>query len=133
MLVLPVDGPSVLVCSAPEWEDSLPVDDIRSGDDFGALAREALQAVKGGGLVGFDTAPASIADILSDAKLAADDELLEHLRRSKSPAEIAVIRDACRIGSRAVDRFIAAAVPDATEGDAVSAALGEVLAKGAWP
>jgi Xaa-Pro aminopeptidase len=133
LLVLPVDGPSVLICSAPEWEDALPVEEVRVSGDFGGLAREALRTVAGGGLVGADTAPTTLAGVLADAAMEADDELLEPLRRAKSAAELELIREACRIGSRAVDRFAAAAQPGASEGEAVAAALGDALADGAWP
>ncbi len=50
------------------------------------------------------------------------DGLVEALRRIKSPAEQAVMREAAGINSKAITAFPAAAVPGATGADAVAAA-----------
>jgi Xaa-Pro aminopeptidase len=134
MLVLPVDGPSVLVCSAPETEDGVPVDAVRSGGDFSALCRDALAPVRQGGLlVGMDALPASLARELPLDAMTADDGLLEALRRRKSPAERAILRYAVQAASQGVEDLMGAASDGATEAEAVAAGLAPALRAGAWP
>jgi Xaa-Pro aminopeptidase len=134
VLVLPVEGPSVLVCSAPETEDALPVDEVRSGSEFVALCREALGPVcRGGRLVGLDALPASLARQLPLDAMTSDDDLLEPLRRRKSAAERAILRHGAHIGSRGIDALMAAVIDGAAEADAVAAGLEPSLRAGAWP
>jgi Xaa-Pro aminopeptidase len=134
VLVLPVAGPSVLLCSAPEMEEGLPVDDMRSGGDFAALCRDALDPVRRGGrLVGLDALPASLARQLPLEQMLPDDDLLEPLRRRKSVSERAILRHAAHIASVGIDSLTAAATEGATEAEAVAAGLEPALRAGAWP
>jgi Xaa-Pro dipeptidase len=134
VLVLPVEGPSVLVCSAPEVDDVVAVDDVRSGGDFAAICRDALAPVLEGGLmVGLDALPASLARELPVGSMIADDELLERLRRRKSASEQAILRHAVGIASTGITQLIAAATEGATEAEAVAAGLQPALEAGAWP
>lgn len=133
ILVLPVEGPSVLVCSAPEYEDDLPVDEVRSGGDFLALVRDALDTFRDGVLVGLDALPASLAGALSFDRLTAEDEFLEPLRRYKSNTEQAILRHAGAVASAGIDRLIETAAEGVTEAEAVAAGLETALRAGAWP
>jgi Xaa-Pro dipeptidase len=134
MFVLPVDGPTVLVCSAPELEDRLPVDDVRAGGEFAAECRNALAPVLAGGLlVGLDALPASLARELPIDRMTVDDHLLEPARRRKSATERALLRYATRIASVGLDGMIDAARPGVSEAEAVAAGLEPALRAGAWP
>jgi Xaa-Pro aminopeptidase len=134
VLVLPVDGPSILVCSAPEMDENLPVDDVQSGGDFAAICRDALGPVRRGGwLVGLDALPASLARQLPLEAMRLGDDLLEPFRRRKSAAERAILRHASKIASMGIDALTAAATEGATEGEAVAAGLEPALRAGAWP
>jgi Xaa-Pro dipeptidase len=124
LFVLPVDGEPVLLCSAPEIDPELAVVDVRVAEDFPAEAAALLRELGGGGFSGFDVAPVAFALPLDGFQPA--EPIIEALRRSKSPAEQSLLRYACGIGTQAVDALTAAAVPGATEGEAVAAA-GEVI------
>lgn len=134
LLVLPVDGEPVLLCSAPELSPDVDVADVRvARGDFGAQCASLLDQLGGGGVVGLDAVPNSIAAGLALDRFERADDVLERLRRCKSPAEQSILRRACSIGTAAVDALIAAAGPGATEGEAVAEAAAIVCAAGAFP
>lgn len=134
VLVLPVDGPSVLICSAPEVESGVPVDDVCSGGDFVGLCRDALAPVtQGGVLVGLDTLPMSLARGLPLEGMMPNDEFLEQQRRCKSDAEQKILRHVSRVASRGIDSLLAAVKDGGTEAEAVAAGLEPALLAGAWP
>ncbi len=134
LLVLPVEGDAVLLCSAPEVDPDVAVDDVRiARSDFGREAAQLLEPIAGGGFVGFDVAPASMAASLPLDRFEDAQDVTERLRRRKSPAELAVLREACGIGVRAVERLIDTAQPGTREADAVAAAGEEVFRGGALP
>jgi Xaa-Pro aminopeptidase len=131
LLVLPVEGEPVLLCSAPDVDRELAVDDVRVTSDFIADASPLLDWVAGGGLVGGDVVPYSLARELPLDSLAPADDLLDHLRRRKSPAEHRMLAHACEIGSRAVSSVMDTSLPGATEGEAFAAAAAVAYADGA--
>jgi ectoine hydrolase len=139
VLVLPVEGPSILVMDVPWWRSDLVVaDEVRTGNDVVAKAAEAvLSAGLGGrrvGLVGAShmTAAAYLGfrDELPDLELVRADELVEELRIHKSPAEVAAMRAAIDLGCDAVAAAMAAAVPGGTEADCVAEAARVVATAG---
>lgn len=134
MLALPVVGEPVLVCSAPEISPELDIADVRvAAGDFAAQCTALMKPMAGGGLVGLDALPAPVGASLPIGDFEPADDVLEGLRRCKSPDEQAILREACRIGTAAVDTVIATAVPGATEGEAIAQAVAIVCAAGAAP
>jgi Xaa-Pro aminopeptidase len=134
VLVLPVDSEPVLICSAPEVSPDVDIADVRvAGGDFAAQCATLLEPLGGGGLVGLDAVPASLAAGLGLDRFERADNVLERLRRRKSPAEQAILREACSIGTAAVDAVIAKALPGATEGEAIAEAAAIACARGAIP
>src|SRR6185437_5483055 len=49
VLVLPVDGDAVLLCSAPDLDSAIAVDDVRVTSTLGADAAALMRALGGGG------------------------------------------------------------------------------------
>jgi Xaa-Pro aminopeptidase len=138
-LVMDADGRNVLCVAVPEVDEAnVFADRIAYSDRWvatvaGAIAELGL-AQGTLGLVGDDVLPTNQWKMLkqqaphvvwSDAE-----PLLNALRRIKSPAEQALIRESCRINREAVTAFFAAARPGATEADCVADALDVVARHG---
>jgi Xaa-Pro aminopeptidase len=131
VLILPVNGPSVLVVDIPWWRKDLVVaDDVRPGNDVGNLVADALKSTGLGtkrvGLVGASmmTAAAYLSLIgrSSQMDLVRNDDLVELLRIYKSPAEVEAMRAALVLGSASVRAAFDEIKPGATEADAAAAA-----------
>ena len=132
VLVVPVDGPSTLLCPTPRVGPDAGAERVRPAlADFAAEAAGLLESIRGGGLAGLDAVPAPMAKRLDLEHLARADEVVELLRRQKSPAELIVVRRACAIGTAAVEALMDAARPGAKEGEAVGVAASVVYGAGA--
>ena len=141
VLVLPVDGPTVLIVDGPWWRPDLVVaDDVRSAVDIGAEVGRALRdsglVESRIGLVGtsFMSAAAYLGlqqHLGRKTTLVVADMLVEELRRVKSPAELEVLRRGALIGSRAVDAMMAAVQEGNREADAVRGAADVIVGSGA--
>jgi Xaa-Pro aminopeptidase len=141
-LVMPVDEDGSLIVEIPDWrEDLVQVSDVRvSLDLWGgivqALRERGLDAGRIG-LIGRESllhvAVDRVREELPAANLSWADDLIEGMRRVKSQAEIALIRESTRVGCEMVEAFVSAAVPGATEADCVLAALNRGLPQGAFP
>ena len=141
-LVMPAGEDGTLVVEVPDWrEDLVAVDDVRVSLDLWAGLADALRArgLAAGhvGLIGRESllhvAVERIRDELPELRLSWADDLIEGMRRIKSPAEIALIRESTRVGCEMVEAFVEAAVPGATEADCVLAALNRGIPQGAFP
>lgn len=141
-LVMPADGDGTLVVEIPDWrQDLVAVDDVRVELDLWAGLAETLRDRGLGaghvGLIGRESllhiAIDRIRDELPDLRLSWADDLVEQLRRIKSPAEIRLVRESTRVGGEMVQAFVEAAVPGATEADCVLAALQCGIPQGAFP
>jgi Xaa-Pro aminopeptidase len=139
VLVLPVNGPSILVIDVPWWRRDLVVaDDVRTGNDVIDKAVDAMRAagLQNGriGLVGAShmTAAAYLgfAAALPDVELVRTDDLIERLRIYKSPAEVVAMRAAIALGDAAVKVAMEAAVVGATEADCAAEAAALVARGG---
>jgi Xaa-Pro aminopeptidase len=142
-VVLPVDGEATLVVDS-ERLPSAPTADatVVSADPIGAAARllaQGLAAPARGrptriGVLGADALTAGwAADLRSGCpgvELEAVDELGYALRRVKSPAEQALLREAGRIGGLATRAALEAAVPGATEADVASTCIAAIARAG---
>jgi Xaa-Pro aminopeptidase len=136
--IVPVEGPVRVVVDIPWWRPDLVVADeitttIHVIKGTAAALREAGLAKGRVGLVGASYMTAAsylglVAD-LPDIELVREDHLVEQLRVDKSPAELKLIREACKLGNRTVDALMEAAVEGATEAEAVAEAA-RVLIRG---
>jgi Xaa-Pro aminopeptidase len=138
VLVLPVDGPSILVMDVPWWRSDLVVaDEIRTGNDVvdraAAAMRSAGLAAGRVGLVGASHMTAAaylgLRAELPHLELIRTDDLVESLRVHKSPAEVEAMRAAIALGCDAVDAAMRAVAPGTTEADCVAEAAA-VIARG---
>jgi Xaa-Pro aminopeptidase len=141
-LVMPAGEDGTLVVETPEWRaDLVAIDDVRVELDlWGGLASAIRDRGLGSGHLGLigresllHVAVERIRSELPDLQLSWADDLVEGLRRFKSPGEIALVREATRVGADMVTAFMEAAVPGATEADCVLAALQAGLPRGAFP
>jgi Xaa-Pro dipeptidase len=134
------DGRGILCVSVPEYEAAaLVAEEIHHVAEFATGVADALRQLgltgAGVGLVGEDVLPLriarGIAKQLPDLDLTPADEVLEGLRRIKSPAEQALIREAAAIHRRGTAALLAAIRPGVTEAELVAAFAGTVMAAGA--
>lgn len=137
-LILPVEGPSVLVADMPAFrEDLATADRVEHADDVVAVTAALLaEAVPSGriGLLGVDTLAFSWHATIQaavDGRLEPHDDLGWRLRLVKSPAEQELLRAASAIGSIAVEAVMTSCVAGATEAEAAAAGIAIVVAAGA--
>ena len=141
-LVIKPTGPTILVTDSYDSDlDALPADDARlsiSVDvDTAKAAVESGLSGKRIALIGMSgllqSHYARMAEILApQTELVPADDLLVQLRLFKSESEIDLLREASRIGCEWVNRTLAAAVPGATEGEAVGEGLKYLASAGGW-
>lgn len=141
-LVMPADEDGTLVVEIPDWrEDLVHVGDVSVSLDLWTGIAHALRerglAASHVGLIGRESllhvTVERIREELPDLRLSWADDLIESLRRIKSEAEVALMRESTRVGCDMVEAFVSAAVPGATEADCVLAALNRGLPQGAFP
>jgi len=137
---LTADGAGILCVAVPEIDEGAVVADrIAHGERWTETVRDALRTLGLADgkmlLVGADVLPASQWEVLREMLPQVDwsfgDGLIEELRRIKSPAEQMVVREAAAINRKAVTAFFEAAVPGASEADAVAAAAAVITGHGA--
>ena len=140
MLLLPVEGEPILLLSTPEYrKDLVTVKDVRYNpnlfEEIDKAVRESGLAEGRVGLVGSDVLTVEhnrkISAKLPDMEVVNADDILETARLLKSPAEIEVIKEACRIGSEAVDSIMSNIAPGKTESQVIAPAVGGLVARGA--
>jgi Xaa-Pro aminopeptidase len=141
-LVMPADEDGTLVVEIPDWrQDLVAADDVRVELDLwaglAATLRDRGLSAAHVGLIGRESllhiAIDRIREELPDLRLTWADDLIEQLRRIKSPAEIRLVRESTRVGGEMVQAFVEAATPGATEADCVLAALQRGIPQGAFP
>lgn len=138
--VLSADGDCLLVTDAPNDGRTMLADEsVIYTDRVLDGTVEAMERLGMGagrvGLVGSDVLPVktyrSLAKRLPGATWPDAEEILARLRAIKSPGEIALLRRASAVGSRAIEAMMAAAVPGATHGDVVAAGMAVLAPAGA--
>jgi Xaa-Pro aminopeptidase len=141
-LVMPAGEDGTLISDIPDWrEDLVAAGDVRVALDLWGGIADALADLGLGsgrvGLIGRESllfaAVDRIRERLPDIELVWADDLIEGMRRIKSPAEIGLMRESTRVGAEMVQAFVEAAVPGATEADCVLAALNRGIPQGAFP
>lgn len=139
-VLLRADGANILCICVPEIDERrITADRIACGDVFADTLAQALAdlGLAGArlGLIGADVMPLQLWRALAERAPGVHwqeaDDLLLSLRRIKSPAEQALIRDAAATNRRAVTAFLDALRPGTTESEAVAEAARIVTAEGA--
>lgn len=134
------DGPEILVVDIPDWRsDLVSAEDVRVALDLWAGVGEALRDLglqtANLALIGEQTLPHAgaerIMNEVPDARFSWADEALAILRRRKSDAEVALCRQAAKVGCEITNAFMAAATENATEADCVAAGLAVAARRGA--
>jgi ectoine hydrolase len=140
VVVLPVDGPTILMVDIPHWrKDVVVADEVRASihvtDRVGQALKDTRMYGKRLGLCGTSYMSAAaylgLHRVAGDSTLVCVDDLVEKLRIRKSPREVEFIHHVAEIGNRAVEAMLDAAVVGATEADAAAAALAVVVPAGA--
>jgi len=137
-VVLPVEGAPILLTDMPVRADEVMVADVRTGDEVVALVVQALKdAGLGGarvGVSGADALPWSVQRQVEkgvpEATFEPADAILDRLRMIKSPAEIALLRRASAMGSRAIDAMMEAARPGVLQGEVMGVGLHLMASEG---
>ncbi|MDH3666324.1 MAG: Xaa-Pro peptidase family protein [Paracoccaceae bacterium] len=139
-VVLSADGECLLVTDAPnDGRTMLPEARVIYTDHVLDGVLKALQrlGMASGeiGLVGADVLPLktyrTLEERLPGATWPDAQEVLAKLRAIKSPDEIALLRRASAVGSRAIEAMMEAAVPGASHGDVVAAGMAVLAPAGA--
>ena len=133
-------GRCILCVSVPECDTAdLIADDIRHANDFATGIADTLIELgldgAGVGLVGEDVLPLRIFRALTSRlpslALIACDDVLDALRRLKSPAEQTLIREAAAIHRRGTTALLGALRPGLSEAEAVAELAAVVIGAGA--
>jgi Xaa-Pro aminopeptidase len=135
IVVVSVDGPVTAVVESEELVPAAVADEVVVAQDLVAAAARVLRRALSSreeariGVLGADAVPFAWWTDLErslHARLEAVDDVGARLRRIKSPAEQALLREAGRLGARAMAAALDVAVPGATEA-AVAAGLTRVV------
>lgn len=133
-------GDCLLVTDAPnDGRTALPDDAVTYTDQVleGVVEGMRRLGLHSGpvGLVGGDVMPVNthraLSAALPDVAWRDAQPILVRLRAVKSPAEVALLRRASAVGSRAIEAMMEAAVPGASHGDVVAAGMAVLAPAGA--
>lgn len=128
-------GCRLITDGAEDGRTAMPEGEVIRGDDVIACVADGMRrlGLSAGevGLVGGDVLPVAvhtaISERLSGIRWRDAQPILAGLRAVKSPAEIALLRRASALGSRATEAMMRAALPGASHGDVVAAGM-DILA-----
>jgi Xaa-Pro aminopeptidase len=137
-LLLPAAAAPVLIADTAVKQEEVPVVDVVVGDDvlksLVAAIRERGLARGRIGIAGTDVLPHSafraLERELPEVGWEEADDILIEQRMVKSPAEIAILRRASEIGSRAIEEMMEAAQPGATHGEIMGVGLRAIAREG---
>jgi Xaa-Pro aminopeptidase len=138
-VVLPIERPGTLLLNMTELQDPKPAADrIHVTEDLvESLAMTVAETVPPGtdvALVGGEALAwrwgRELGARLPEHRFVEADDLAVELRLVKSAAELNLLRAAGKVGARAVDAAMEAAVPDATEAEVAAAAIAEIVRAG---
>lgn len=138
-LALPIKGDPLLIADVPYLSGvGLPREQIVKADDVMAATIQAIRACgmekARVGVVGDDVLTwkmwRTLSDALPQVSWIPEDDILAELRAVKSSGEIAILRDAARLGSRMIETMLQAAVPGASHADVVAAGQDILLRAG---
>jgi Xaa-Pro aminopeptidase len=138
-LVLPVDGPGTLLLDMTELQDPKPAaDHVRFTEDLvESLIASVVETVPPGtdvALLGGEALAwrwgRELGACLPEHRLVEADNLTTELRLIKSAAELDLLRAAGKVGARALDAAMEAAVPSVTGAEVAAAAIAEIIRAG---
>ncbi len=139
VLVLPQEGPPVLLIDHPSyWKDLVAVDDVRAGSDVVGAIIGGLSALPSHARVGVtppELLPWPVAEQIKarfpQLLLEAAGDVLAELRSHKSPAELALLRQASAVAGAGLAAAVDAIRPGATEAGVSAQGTAAALASGA--
>ncbi|RVX44952.1 Xaa-Pro aminopeptidase [Nonomuraea polychroma] len=136
-VVLPVDGPALLLTDVRAVQEPRPAAPVRTAPDLvDALAEQIRASIPVGtvGLIGCEAMAASwwrrLRSTLPGHDLVDADHLARQVRRIKSPAELSLLRASGALGQRAMAAAQDAATPGTTEAEVAAAAIAEIVRAG---
>lgn len=142
-LIVPADGePVLLTTTLDDTDERIAVDDARAATHLPQAVAQALaeKGLASGriGLVAHETMLASshqalVASLDGRVTLEPCDDVLEAMRAIKSPAELALMRDAAEVGIAWVATTMEAIQEGRTEGEIVGEGLRYLAAAGGEP
>jgi Xaa-Pro aminopeptidase len=138
---VPSNGESVLVVDLPDYRaDLIAIEDVRFGLDVPGTVARALRergvargriGLAGGEIISWES-QRRLTEALPHAEFVPADDIVEDLRMIKSEAELAVMREAARVGDSLVTAMLEAALrPGTTEAEAVAAGHAAAIVGGA--
>lgn len=142
-LILPVEGDSVLLVDLPVPDpERICADEVRFSQRIpdavaAALAELGLDRAPLG-LVGQQVLLASSRDAIAsrlghELDLRPADDILETMRMVKSDAEVALVRNAVRVGCECMERMMRAVAAGVTQGDVVAEGIAHLVANDGFP
>jgi len=142
-LILPVEGESVLLVDLPVPDpERICADEVRFSQRIPDAVADALKemglADKPLGLVGQQVLLASTRDQIAarlghELDLRPADDILETMRMVKSDAEVALMRNAVRVGGECMTRMMNAVAAGVTQGDVVAEGIAHLVANDGFP
>jgi Xaa-Pro dipeptidase len=141
-VVLPVDGPAILVVNQPDWRDDLvECDEVRVRRNlYDGVAEALADAGLARGRIGLTdeertpvTAFRRLSSLVPDAEFVYADDLLMRMRVVKSPAEIEMMRYASRVSVDIMNAMFGAVAVGRTDGDIAAAGYDVACRRGAQP
>lgn len=141
-VVLPVDGPAILVVNQPDWRDDLvECDEVRVRRNLYDGVAEALRDIgleRGRiGLTDEERTPVTafrrLSSLVPDAEFVYADDLLMEMRVIKSPAEIEMMRYASSVSVDIMNAMFGAVAVGRTDGDIAAAGYDVACRRGAQP
>ncbi|MFC4015051.1 M24 family metallopeptidase [Nonomuraea purpurea] len=133
-VVLPVDGPALLLTDTGTLQEPAPAIRLRTAPDLVDTLADQIRASLPPGRVGLIGCAAMAApwwcrlrSVLPGHDLVGADELGWEARRVKSPAELDLLRASGALGARAMTAARDSAAPGATEAEVAAAAIAEIV------
>jgi Xaa-Pro aminopeptidase len=138
VFILPVSGMSVLVTDTEAYRaERLAADLIRPARNLPSAVRTALSEVglagSRVGFVGLEVAPWALVNEIASGLIEVEpaDRIVREARRTKSRAEIALLKDAAMVAEAGMEAALGALRPGVTEADICAEGVGAGLAAGA--
>lgn len=138
VFILPVSGVSVLVPDTDAYRaEQVVADSIRPTRNLPSVARKALSelglAGKRVGFIGLEVAPWALVTEIASGLIEVEpaDRILRKARRTKSQAEIALLKDAAMVAEIGIAAALGALRPGVTEADICAEGVRAGLAAGA--
>jgi Xaa-Pro aminopeptidase len=141
-VVLPLDGPVIMVVNQPDWrQDLVDCDEVRVRRNlYDGVAQAIIDAGLRGKRIGATdeermplAAYRTLTGWLPELELVRADEILMNLRVIKSPSEIEIMRYASLVSVDIMNAMLEQAVEGNTDGDVAAAGYGVTCRVGAQP